>query len=150
VQGLLHPQALALPVPQNAGLNHFANASNIEDSVGYLEAALRGKFIPGLRMRAICTALLWEAWSPTMGLAMPSLPNIQKFIHLSMLVEKERDNSLLQADSIFLEMGRLPLENTHFLMATAEGHGGICSLSWYVCWGAEQRLASICPCHWAA
>eukprot|EP00884_Botryococcus_braunii_P009989 jgi/Botrbrau1/18992/Bobra.0100s0027.2 len=40
-EGPLHPQALALPVPQNAGLNAFANASNIEDSVGYLEAALR-------------------------------------------------------------------------------------------------------------
>jgi hypothetical protein len=42
VQSTLLAEPLAVPMPRNAALDQFANASNIEGSIEYLEAALRG------------------------------------------------------------------------------------------------------------
>lgn len=57
MQGTVGPPA-AVPVPQNAVVAPFANAMNVETSLVYLEAALRGEYY----LCFLCLADFARAW----------------------------------------------------------------------------------------
>lgn len=72
MQGTLAP-TIAVPVPQNAVMEPFANATNVETSLVYLEAALRGNFEPLPYVFWECLNWLYTSYKYNLVLPSPQL-----------------------------------------------------------------------------